>query len=160
MRKPIALSVVSALAVVGLFAASAPASADADGDFFTNAVHLDGAQEAPGPGDADGRGTFVIVAFDDRLCYALNARHIDPAFAAHIHRAPVGVPGPIVIGLIAPTENASADCIEAVPDDTAGNPNSLLTESELAEILGNPEMFYVNVHNAAFPAGAIRAQLA
>lgn len=36
---------------------------------------------------------------------------------------------------------------------------AVLTESELAAIVVTPSDFYVNVHNATFPAGPIRGQL-
>lgn len=71
---------------------------------------------------------------------------IDPATAAHIHRAPAGQAGPVVVTLSAPTEGMSSGCADV--------------DSELVmEIQQYPEMFYVNVHNAAYPAGEVRGQL-
>jgi hypothetical protein len=71
---------------------------------------------------------------------------IAPATAAHIHRGPAGVAGPVVIPLTPPTSGSSSNCVNADPD-------------LIKEIRQNPEDFYVNVHNAPFPAGAIRGQL-
>jgi hypothetical protein len=34
-----------------------------------------------------------------------------------------------------------------------------LSDPDLANVLANPTGFYVNVHNAQFPGGAIRGQL-
>jgi hypothetical protein len=42
--------------------------------------------------------------------------------------------------------------------DTAGCVQT--RERLVARILANPQNFYVNVHNARFPGGAIRGQLA
>jgi len=120
-------------------------------------THLDGAQETP-PADPDGFGTFVFAGFRSTLCYVLTAHDIEPATAAHIHAGARGVAGGIVIGLKAPTDGLSFGCIQAVSNDTPNTPMVLL-QSELDAIIANPAAFYVNVHNAPFPAGAIRGQL-
>lgn len=111
-------------------------------------VELGGTSEVPGPGDPDGRGfaEISVVGRFDRLCYELTVLNIDPATAAHIHRGAAGVAGPPVVTLDAPSDGESRGCLRL--------------ESGLAEeIERNPTGFYVNVHNAAFPAGAIRGQL-
>jgi hypothetical protein len=112
-------------------------------------VTLTGLQEVPGPGDPDGTGT-VEVRVDPRdgnLCWNLYAREIDPATAAHIHRGPAGSAGPPVVTLTTP--------------DAAGRSQGCLTvDLMLARQIGmRGHEFYVNVHNAAYPAGAIRGQL-
>lgn len=148
----VALGAASAVVVVG----AAPAAQADDGTFKLLSTVMTGAQEAPGPGDPDGRGAFAAVVKGDRLCYAMYADRIETATAAHIHAAPVGVPGGIVVGLEVPNR-FSAACITAVPDEK--NSTATLTQSELAAIVANPAGFYVNVHNASFQAGAIRGQL-
>jgi hypothetical protein len=140
-----------------------PASARSEGSATHRKVavgiaRLDGAQEVPGPSDPDGRGVFAYAAFGDQLCYVLTARKIEPAAAAHIHSGARGVAGPIVIALEAPTDGISFDCIQAV-DNATPNTNDVLLQSELDAIIANPAAFYANVHNAPFPAGAIRGQL-
>lgn len=110
-------------------------------------VTLDGAQE-PGGGDSDGTGTamFRLSPGQEQLCYTLSVQGILPAFAAHIHEAPAGVEGPIVIPLSAPTSGSSGGCI-------------YVEREELMELIREPENYYVNVHNSDFPGGAVRAQL-
>ena len=109
---------------------------------------LTGAQEVPGPCDPDGSGTAEITIVDatDNICYDLNVRNIAPATAAHIHRGAVGVAGPPVVTLEAPTDGGSEGCVSA--------PGALADEIE-----ANPVAFYVNVHNSEYPNGAIRGQL-
>jgi hypothetical protein len=113
-------------------------------------VEMTGAQEAPVPpgGDPDGTGTawFWINPGQDEVCYVLEVANIAPATAAHIHIAPAGVPGPVVIPLAAPTSGTSSGCAEA-------------DRSLLVAILIDPSAYYVNVHNADFPGGAVRGQL-
>jgi hypothetical protein len=109
---------------------------------------LTGDAEVPGPGDPDGTGeAFVTLNPGLReVCFQISVSHIAPATAAHIHEAPEGVAGPIVVGLIPPTSGFSSGCVHADRD-------------LINDIIQNPSEFYVNVHNAEFPAGAVRGQL-
>jgi hypothetical protein len=164
MRTRLVATVVSALMLTGgvIGLGASPAGGDGSGGghgFSAGVVRLTGAAEVPGPGDTDGRGTFAYVTFRDHLCYVLTARRIDPAVLAHIHTGASTVAGPIAVNLEAPADGFSSGCITAVADST---PNSaeVLLRSELAAIVATPENFYANVHNAPFPAGAIRGQLA
>lgn len=108
-------------------------------------VTLTGAKEAPTTGDANGSGEFSWSLDGTRLCYLLTAKKIGTAAAAHIHRGAVGVAGPVRVELTAPNP-ASVGC--------------KTISSTLANALrDHPHRFYVNVHTAVFPNGAIRAQL-
>jgi hypothetical protein len=62
------------------------------------------------------------------------------------HVAPATSPGPVVVPLEAPTDGSSSGT-EEVDRDLA------------KEIVQDPDNYYVNVHNADFPAGALRGQL-
>ena len=144
--KAIKLSTVAKVGVLAIWAATS-VNAQVQGGRPISVV-LTGAEEAPGPGDPDGSGEF-FATFNPGLrevCYQLTAADIAPATAAHIHVAPVGSPGPVVIPLAAPTSGFSSGCISADRD-------------LILDILRDPSKYYVNVHNATFPAGAIRAQL-
>ena len=109
---------------------------------------LTGAAEVPGPGDLNGSGTAEIYINQGQgtLTYVINVGNIDPATAAHIHEAPAGKSGGVVVGLTPPINGVSSGVVSI--------------SKELAkEIRKNPAMYYVNVHNAAFPNGAVRGQL-
>lgn len=109
---------------------------------------LTGAAEVPGPGDTDGGGsaTVRVNPGQTQVCYTLTVTGIDAATVAHIHRGATGVAGPPVVTLDAPADGSSEGCA-TVSRDVA------------REIVQNPGGFYVNVHNAAFPNGAVRGQL-
>jgi hypothetical protein len=109
---------------------------------------LTGGAEVPGPGDPDGSGeAFLDLVGDGLLCVRVQVRGIGTPTAAHIHDGAPGVAGPIVVTLPTPTFNAASDCVDVAPE-------------VYADIAANPGDFYVNVHNAEFPAGAVRGQLA
>lgn len=114
----------------------------------TLTANLTGEAEVPGPGDSDGGGIArVKINLDtNQLCYDLRVRRIEPATMAHIHEGVGGEAGPVVQGLAAPTSGTSAACLT-------------IARTLALEILANPEEYYVNVHNAAFPGGAVRGQL-
>ena len=114
----------------------------------TYSASLSGAQEVPGPGDTDGSGTAEVTVVDavDNVCYEINVAGISPATAAHIHRGATGIAGPPVVTLEAPTDGETQGCMQA-------------PEAIADEIEANPAGFYVNVHTADFPNGAVRGQL-
>ena len=114
-----------------------------------SALHaqLTGEQEAPGPGDPDGFGSATVWTISpNTVCYRLAARGIAPPNAAHIHEGPPGVAGPVVLPLRPPTLGASGGCTKAAP-------------ALVSALAANPSGYYVNVHNAPYPDGAIRGQL-
>jgi len=121
------------------------AATDIVGNNF--AATLTGANEVP-PADPDGAGTANISTDDatNRICTRLEVRNIGAVTAAHIHRGRAGVNGPPVVTLDAPDDNDSDDC-----DDVA--------DALLDEIRRSPADFYVNVHTAEYPDGAIRGQI-
>ena len=114
----------------------------------THHATLTGAAEVPGPGDPDGSGRAEVSIIDaaDRICYEIWTSNIQTPTAAHIHRGAAGVAGPPVITLDAPVDGHVSSC-----EDINGG----LAD----EINANPAAFYVNVHNAEFPNGAVRGQL-
>ena len=102
---------------------------------------LTGDAEVPGPGDPDGSGLARITLNQGlrKVCFDLEVFDIEPAFAAHIHRGAAGENGPVVV--------------------TLGPPTGGVAPSLIKEIRQHPSGFYVNVHNAEFPPGALRGQL-
>lgn len=143
MKSSVLYSPVIATAL--LASASAFAAEDAGARFTAT---LDGASEVPGPGDADGMGTATVRVNPGReqLCYSITVSGIAPARAAHIHEAAAGSAGPVVIGLNAPTGGTSQGCVT-------------VSREFAKEFIKNPGDYYVNVHNADFPGGAVRGQL-
>ena len=142
MRRLVGLAVVLVTAV-----AFVPmVGADDGGRPFTTT--LIGAAEIPGPGDPDGSGTATLWLNpgQEEVCYELTASGIAPATAAHIHVGAADQAGPVVIPLVPPTDGSSSACASA-------------SRELILAITQNPENYYVNVHNAEFPAGAIRGQL-
>jgi len=115
----------------------------------TLAVTMNGIQEVPGPGDPDGSGTVEVrvVPAGGEVCWNLYARGIDPATAAHIHRGAAGTAGPPVVTLTTP--------------DAAGRSRGCATVDQgvARQLSLRAHDFYVNVHTAAHPSGAIRGQL-
>ena len=107
-------------------------------------------------GDKNGRGTATVFGIDGdpaTLCYSLLVKNIGPATGAHIHEAGPDENGPVVAFLAPPADGTAADCL------TDGEEGKFAEGVTAAEILANPEDYYVNVHNEAFPNGAIRGQL-
>jgi hypothetical protein len=117
-------------------------------------ITMNGANEAPGPGDpnATGQAELTLNQGQNEVCFQLSWADIDgEVFAAHIHVAPAGSPGPIVVplfaGSFAGTDSASG-CVQNVDPDL------------IKAIRQDPSAYYVNVHSRPdFTGGAIRGQL-
>lgn len=150
MSKWVVGLVATALAVVAMAGPVLAAKVD-DADRGGRPLHamLTGDAEVPGPGDEDGTGTALVTLNrgQQEVCFELTVSDIDPATAAHIHAGDATVAGPVVVALAPPADGTSSGCVQ---DVDAGL---------IDAIRQNPADYYVNVHNAAFPAGAVRGQL-
>lgn len=131
---------------------------------WTFSVALEGEQEVAngtlGAGDLDAKARAIVQIRPDAglVCFNIGWMDIDGnVWGAHIHAAPAGVNGPIVVGFFGgpPPEdftNFSGDrfrvlgCVEADP-------------ALLWQIVEDPSQYYVNVHSFEFPGGAVRGQL-
>jgi hypothetical protein len=128
---------ILAAAFAGALATSAAAATDLK-------ATLSGGEK----GDPKGGGSASVKVDADKgeVCYKLTATGIAPATMAHIHKAPAGQNGPVAVPLTAPTGGSSEGCAPVAKDVAAA-------------IVADPAGYYVNVHNAAFPGGAVRGQL-
>ena len=115
---------------------------------------LTGAEEAPGSGDPDasGQARLRLNQGQNEVCFDISWADIDgTVFAGHIHVAPAGDPGPIVVPLFAGSF-AGTDSVSGCVQDV---------DAELIKaIRHDPTAYYVNVHSRPnFPGGAVRGQL-
>jgi hypothetical protein len=113
----------------------------------TLSTDLVGSEERPGPGDPDGTGFITLTLNQGRgeICFEVTLSGIDAATAGHIHKAPAGEFGSVFVPLFG-SEGPGAKCVTA-------------TKAQIKEIRRNPSLFYVNIHTAAYPNGAVRGQL-
>ena len=140
-----------ALVLSVLLTAPAPAAAhEAPGTVLS--ADLQGADVVPGPGDADAEGfAELVIGEEHNLCWflALNPDSVAlPATAAHVHLGAPGAAGEVVIELT-PPDAATATSEGCVTPDAA----------VVDALAANPHAYYVDVHNAEYPDGAVRGQL-
>jgi hypothetical protein len=133
------LATVASAAVVAA-ALALPASA-------ATSIPLNSGQEPDG-GEAGGHGFFSYTIDGTSFCWTLSWQGIAEPSAGHVHLAPRGVAGAIVIDL-------NADGLPG-PDESGCRD---ITAELTAAITSDPGDYYVNLHNAGFPGGAIRGQL-
>jgi Cu/Zn superoxide dismutase len=111
-------------------------------------VKMAGANETPPVNTAaTGTGKITVDATRNQLCWNLSVQKLQGTVTgAHIHRAPAGKAGPIVLYLSPPTGGTAQGCKGVGPPLARG-------------IVKNPADYYVNVHTSKFPDGEIRGQL-
>lgn len=124
--------------------ALAPVAASAETVILT--ANLSGANETGG-GAPGGNGALRAEVNSETgdFCYTLYAEKTSAPTMAHVHTGAEGTNGAPVI-TIDVTGKGSDMCIAIEPE-------------KLKPILANPAGYYVNIHTADFPAGAIRGQL-
>ena len=131
----------------GEIRAQLSAATEGQTDFFTG--RLQGAQEVPANASA-GSGSVVAIIDQNTDSVWLTGNYTalsTTATAAHIHGpAAIGTNGPVFLNLNFSAANAGTLHV-AAPIPPANQTNMLA---------GNT---YVNIHNATFPGGEIRAQL-
>jgi predicted lipoprotein with Yx(FWY)xxD motif len=115
---------------------------------------LNGANEVDsngngGVGDPDGQGIANVRIAPNRELICINALVANTAtlILAHIHAAPAGQNGPVVIDFTDKIRgNEIRGCVRA-------------DEQLLRRIVLEPQNYYVNIHSEEFPAGAVRGQV-
>lgn len=141
------------------------ASALAQGRNFQ--AHLSGGEEVP-PADtrAQGQAIFQLSKDGNGLRYKLIAANIENILQAHIHLAPAGENGPIVVWLYpsGPPPVLIEGRFQGVLAEgtiTAANLIGLLAGQALDALIEEFESgnAYVNVHTSQFPGGEIRGQV-
>lgn len=135
-------------ALCASLAALACGTASANIDIYSVALY--GANECAGNppvcgvGDPDGWGAGTVMIDHDTAAVSWQLLAFDivfPLSGAHIHAAPAGSNGPVIIDLL-------------------GLLSGLVVDSDALSITpSNAGDFYVNLHNADHPGGAIRGQL-
>ena len=131
-------------------------------------TQLSGHDEVGTPGDPQAKARVQVFGIDgaanaNTLCYTIIVDHklaeLDMApgngRAAHIHEGAKGANGPVVANLAWPQDGQAGDCISEATEGKFPTKEAGIVQ----RILKNPQNFYVNVHNSAFPAGAVRGQL-
>ena len=121
-----------------------PASLAASPVGKTMRATLTGRAEVPrGSAVASGTATVRVTGLR-RICWTFRLAKVTKPTAAHIHRGIPGRAGPIVIPLGTPYR--ATGCTAA-------------PVAAIAALVKHPRRFYVNVHNARYPGGAVRGQL-
>jgi hypothetical protein len=112
---------------------------------------LSGAEEVGG-GDTDGTGTadLRLNQGQGRVCFDLTWANISSVTGGHIHKAPAGSNGPIVVDLLGGPSTSTTG---------AGGCVTGVAKSLVKDIRKNSSSYYVNVHSSEFMGGAIRGQL-
>ena len=116
----------------------------------TLTAELAGVTEGENPGNPDGSGSATITLDPEtgEVCWDMTAEGIGAVTQSHIHTGAAGVSGGVLVPL---DVDGFEDATEGCTSDVAA--------ADIEMVLDNPAGFYVNLHTADFPAGAIRGQL-
>jgi hypothetical protein len=126
-------------------------------------AHLSGdGENPPVETSATGQATFQLNADGTAMTYRLIVANIEDVRFAHIHRAPAGSNGPVVVTLDGgPTRPGRSQGVLAEGTITAASLQGSLAGMTLADLVALIDAgdAYVNVHTDAHPSGEIRGQV-
>ena len=150
LRTAVAAAGLTAVAGAAMLTTAGASSAQtgpdkAKGGTKLNAVLLGTSEVPAGTGDPDGTGAARVTVNPGQgtVCWSISVENIAAPTRGHIHIGSAGANGGITVTLF---EGASV--LEGCTTSTFAK-----------EIAKNPAGYYVNLHNAAFPTGAVRGQL-
>lgn len=122
---------------------------------------LIGTEEVP-PISSPGSGAIKIMKVDENtLSYELRVANTSDIIGAHLHYAPSGTNGPVVVFLYMAPPNGLYNGLLAEGTIDASNlvgPLAGMSIDDLVEKMEAGEI-YTNVHTSAIPSGAIRGQV-
>ena len=99
-------------------------------------------------GSGSGDAEVEINTDENQICYEVSLSGVSDVAAAHIHEGVEGEAGDVVVDLEYDGDDEGADaCVDGVD------------EGVLEGITEEPSGFYLNVHSAEYPDGAVRGQL-
>jgi hypothetical protein len=106
-----------------------------------------GSNEVPkGAPNGSGKAVITLNAGTGKVCWTFsNLKGISKVNASHIHKAAKGKAGPVVVPLFSGALKTKS-CVTA-------------SKSLIKAIEKSPSAYYVNIHTAKYPPGAIRGQL-
>ena len=128
-------------------------------------TQLRAANEAPHTSTSVALGHAQVKIRDGIITYKvqINNRGLESFTACHIHWHAPGAPAGGIVWHLPITPSSARKIDErgtAVFNNVATNPLfGLGAAGALAELLSDPDSFYVNCHTQAIPAGAIRGEL-
>jgi hypothetical protein len=151
---------------IALLAVSVPA-ATAVGQGQTFVAPASGEQEVPAnDSHARGQAVFQLDAQGTALRYRLIVANLHDVTMAHIHLAPAGVNGPVVVWLypdgpppqLLPGRSSGVLATGTITAADLVGPLAGMSLTDLVDEMraGNT---YVNVHTSAFPGGEVRGQI-
>lgn len=151
VKRNVILVVFALVAVTG---ASAAAQTGDSPRLVTNpeasyTATLSGTNEVPGPGDPDGAATASVTVntTTGAVCVNASTTALEPISAMHLHEGAAGAAGPVRVDFAVTSGSTVAKCVSTTP-------------AQATAIAAAPASFYLNIHTAGFPDGAVRGQLA
>lgn len=145
LSRTVGVAAVATLTVAATLLVAVPAASQGGRPLYAVLI---GGTEVPGPGHptATGVGQVLLNQGQGSVCYDVASEGLSNVVAGHIHKAPAGVAGPIVVHFKVNPDGSASDCAEAARD-------------LIKDIRQNPDQYYVNLHTSSLPKGAIRGQL-
>jgi hypothetical protein len=136
------------LAVIAGAVVAVPGAAGGARAAATLRATMNGNVEVP-KGDPNGKGTARVTTSQSKgqVCYTVTLSNVGTVTSGHIHKGAKGAAGDVVVPLFDTATSQPKGCATGVK------------KSLIRDIEAHPGRYYINVHNATYPGGAVRGQL-